>query len=72
MHRFIPVTARHLGYVVVEMQVNHRPRVAGTTKYGFGIVQRGIPGLIDCFAVRYMRNRRRPVDYTSVRAEGNP
>jgi dolichol-phosphate mannosyltransferase len=60
MHRFIPVTARHLGYKVVEMPVNHRARIAGETKYGFGIVQRGIPGLIDCFAVRYMRNRRRP------------
>lgn len=29
MHRFIPVTARHLGYTVVEMPVKHRPRHAG-------------------------------------------
>ncbi len=70
MHRFIPVMARHLGYTVVEMPVNHRPRVAGETKYGFGIVQRGIPGLIDCFAVRYMRNRRRPVDHAEVASRG--
>ena len=61
MHRFIPVTARHMGYTVVEMPVNHRPRVAGKTKYGMGIVQRALPGLIDCFAVRYMSTRRRPV-----------
>jgi glycosyltransferase involved in cell wall biosynthesis len=61
MHRFIPVTARHLGYQVVEMRVNHRPRAAGQTKYGMGVLQRAIPGLIDCFAVRYMRGRRRPV-----------
>lgn len=61
MHRFIPATARHLGYTVVEMPVNHRARAAGTTKYGMGIVQRAIPGLIDLFAVRYMRKRRRPV-----------
>jgi dolichol-phosphate mannosyltransferase len=60
MHRFIPVTARHLGFKVVEMPVNHRPRAAGTTKYGQGL-GRAIPGLIDLFAVRYMRNRRRPV-----------
>jgi dolichol-phosphate mannosyltransferase len=60
MHRFIPVTARHLGFKVVEMPVAHRPRTAGQTKYGFGITKRAIPGLIDCFAVRYMRNRRRP------------
>lgn len=61
MHRFVPVTIAHLGGKVVEMPVNHRPRVAGTTKYGLGIVQRAIPGLIDLFAVRYMRSRRRPV-----------
>ncbi len=67
MHRFIPVTATHLGYRVVEMPVRHRPRVAGETKYGFGILQRAIPGLIDLFAVRYMRSRRRPVSSTEVR-----
>lgn len=61
MHRFIPITAVKLGHKVVEMRVNHRPRHAGQTKYGFGIVQRALPGLIDCFAVRWMANRRRPV-----------
>ena len=61
MNRFIPVTARHMGCTVVEMPVNHRPRVAGKTKYGMGIVQRALPGLVDCFAVRYMSTRRRPV-----------
>lgn len=66
MHRFIPVTARHLGYTVVEMKVNHRPRVAGETKYGMGITKRAIPGLIDLFAVRYMRQRRRPTDSIEV------
>jgi dolichol-phosphate mannosyltransferase len=66
IHRFIPVTARTLGYKVVEMPVNHRPRVAGETKYGFGITKRAIPGLIDCFAVRWMRQRRRPVSSTEV------
>lgn len=60
MHRFIPATARHLGYEVVEMPVNHRERHAGETKYGsMGITKRAIPGLVDCFAVRYMRKRRR-------------
>jgi glycosyltransferase involved in cell wall biosynthesis len=61
MHRFIPVTARQLGFLVVEQPVNHRARVAGEPKYGLGITQRALPGLIDCFAVRWMRNRRRPV-----------
>lgn len=59
MHRFIPVTARQLGYLVVELPVAHRPRHAGEPKYGLGITKRAIPGLIDCFAVRWMRSRRR-------------
>jgi len=69
MHRFIPVTARHLGYRVVELPVNHRGRHAGETKYGAGISKRAIPGLIDCFAVRWMRGRRRPVTSLEVDAE---
>ena len=60
-HRFIPVSARHMGYTVVEMPVTHRDRFAGETKYGLGITQRALPGLIDCFAVRWMGKRRRPV-----------
>ena len=67
MHRFIPATARQMGYTVIEMDVNHRERHAGEPKYGAGITKRAIPGLIDCFAVRWMRNRRRPV--TSLEAE---
>jgi dolichol-phosphate mannosyltransferase len=66
MHRFIPVSARHMGYTVVEMPVHHRARTAGQTKYGAGITQRALPGLVDCFAVRYMRNRRRPVTHEEV------
>ncbi|MEL6498564.1 MAG: glycosyltransferase family 2 protein [Planctomycetota bacterium] len=68
-HRFIPVTARQLGYTVVEMPVNHRERFAGEPKYGVGITKRAIPGLIDCFAIRWMGNRRRvPVQVTEARA----
>lgn len=66
MHRFIPITARHLGYRVIETAVNHRARGAGTTKYGAG-VSRAIPGLVDCLAVRYFRARRRPTASEEVR-----
>ncbi|MBK9187981.1 MAG: glycosyltransferase family 2 protein [Phycisphaerales bacterium] len=69
VHRFIPVTARHLGHTVVEMRVAHRPRVAGETKYGFGIVQRALPGLRDLLAVRWMRDRRRPTTSIEVTAD---
>ncbi|MHC4416269.1 MAG: glycosyltransferase family 2 protein [Planctomycetota bacterium] len=66
MHRFIPLTARQLGYRVIEVPVHHRRRRAGRTKYG--IRNRAIPGLIDCFAVRWMRRRRRPIAFEEVRA----
>ena len=70
MHRFIPVSARHMGYTVVEMPVEHRARVAGEPKYGsMGITKRAIPGLIDCFAVRWMSKRRRPVASAEATAE---
>lgn len=65
MHRFIPITAVHMGYKVVELPVNHRPRTSGTTKYGMGLM-RALPGFIDLLAVRYMRNRRRPVDHADL------
>lgn len=61
-HRFIPVTARRFGFTVVETPVAHRPRVAGETKYGMGVAQRAIPGLIDCFAMRWIYSRRRWTD----------
>lgn len=64
MHRFIPVTARQLGYRVVEVPVHHRPRTAGETKYG--IRNRALSGLRDCFAVRWMRSRRRPLTSEEV------
>jgi dolichol-phosphate mannosyltransferase len=60
MHRFMPVYARMLGAVVVEQPVRHRSRTAGRSKYGMW--NRGLPGLIDCLAVRWMLRRYRPID----------
>lgn len=57
MHRFIPIYARMLGYRVLEVSVEHRPRVAGQGKYG--VWNRALPSLIDLFAVRWMRRRLR-------------
>ncbi len=72
-HRFIPVTARQMGYTVVEMDVAHRHRHAGEPKYGMGITKRAIPGLIDCFAIRWMGSRRRtPTGVSEPRPEGEP
>ncbi|MFO0873268.1 MAG: glycosyltransferase family 2 protein [Phycisphaerales bacterium] len=68
MHRFIPVMARQLGFTVIETPVRHRPRTRGAAKYG--IWNRAIPGLVDCFAVRWMRSRRRPTGWTPL--DGSP
>ncbi len=64
MHRFIPLTARQLGFTVVEMSVHHRPRRAGETKYG--IANRAWPALLDCLAVRWMHRRRRDTRFDEI------
>lgn len=68
MHRYIPITARQLGYRVVEVPVHHRPRTAGTTKYGTW--DRAIVGIYDCLSVRWMGRRRRPVTYRIIEGAG--
>ena len=35
MHRFMPAYAALQGAKIIELEVNHRPRVAGVSKYGF-------------------------------------
>jgi glycosyltransferase involved in cell wall biosynthesis len=52
MHRFISVLAEGLGARVGEVVVNHRPRVAGHTKYGLA---RTIKVLLDLTTVWFMR-----------------
>ncbi len=55
MHRFMATLARYRGAEVREIEVNHRPRVAGEAKYGVG--NRAWRGLKDCFALRWLRSR---------------
>jgi glycosyltransferase involved in cell wall biosynthesis len=58
MHRFLPTLLRMQGYRVVEIDVNHRPRHAGVSKYG--INNRLWRGLIDCIAIRWLQSRAVP------------
>jgi len=51
MHRFIPAIAADLGARVEEIVVNHRPRVAGTSKYGISRVVRVI---LDLLTVKFL------------------
>jgi len=55
MHRFLPTLVRMRGFSVQEVPVSHRPRTLGRTKYG--VHNRLWGGILDCFAVRWMRSR---------------
>jgi glycosyltransferase involved in cell wall biosynthesis len=59
MHRFIPALARDLGASIVEIPVNHRPRVRGVSKYGLSRTPRV---LLDLVTVKFMtRYLTRPI-----------
>src|SRR5206468_1243051 len=52
MHRFISVLAEGLGGRVGEVVVNHRPRVAGKSKYG---LMRTVKVMLDMTTIWFMR-----------------
>lgn len=52
MHRFIAVLARNRGARCLEMEVHHRPRVAGVAKYG---LSRTLRVMLDLITVRYLQ-----------------
>jgi glycosyltransferase involved in cell wall biosynthesis len=59
LHRFIPVLAQARGFRVGEIEVNHRPRLHGSSKYG---VSRFVKGLLDLLTVRFLtRFGQRPL-----------
>ena len=51
MHRFIPAVASWMGVKVTELKVNHRPRVAGTSKYG---IDRTVRVILDLITVKFL------------------
>jgi|SRR5579864_29989 len=59
MHRFIPIFATWQGARVTEMEVHHRPRTVGRTKYGLG---RTFNVVLDLLLIRfYQRYAQRPI-----------
>lgn len=58
MHRFLPTLMRLEGARVMEMEVNHRPRLHGTSNYTNW--RRAREGIFDLLAVRWMQKRYRP------------
>ncbi|MBN2374552.1 glycosyltransferase family 2 protein [bacterium] len=51
MHRFIPAYAAWLGARIIELEVNHRPRTAGKSKYG---IFRAFKVVLDLFTVKFL------------------
>lgn len=67
LHRFLPTLARYQGFAVAEVEVNHRPRTSGVSKYGIG--NRAFRGIYDCFAMRWWRARAVPARRFDAAAE---
>ncbi len=58
LHRYIPVVAAQAGFRATEVKVNHRPRTAGRSKYGW---QRYMRGYLDLLTVLFLgRYQHRP------------
>ena len=51
MHRFIPAIADDMGAVITEIEVNHRPRMHGSSKYGLG---RTVRVVLDLVTVKFL------------------
>ena len=51
MHRFIPAIAYERGAQIAEIQVNHRPRLAGKSKYG---ISRTLRVILDLLTVKFL------------------
>uniref|UniRef100_UPI0010A8C396 glycosyltransferase n=1 Tax=Geomonas ferrireducens TaxID=2570227 RepID=UPI0010A8C396 len=64
MHRFLPALIRMKGGDVISVEVNHRPRTAGVSKYG--TLNRLWVGIIDIFGVCWLRMRAKNVKITRL------
>lgn len=51
MHRFIPVLAYEMGAKIMEVPVNHRPRIYGQSKYG---ISRTVRVVLDLLTVKFL------------------
>ena len=61
MHRFIPATASWMGVRIAEVKVNHRARVAGTSKYG---ISRTFRVILDLITVKFLlQYSARPIHF---------
>jgi dolichol-phosphate mannosyltransferase len=68
MHRFLPALLMREGVVLRHVEVSHRPRVAGASKYGFR--NRALVGMVDLVGVAWLMRRRLPPDGVAVEVLG--
>jgi len=52
MHRFIPAILKWQGFKITEIEVNHRPRTSGTSKYNW---KRVVKGFVDMVSIWFWR-----------------
>lgn len=57
-HRFLPALMKVTGIIVMLVDVGHRPRLRGVSKYG--VMNRLGVGIVDLFGVRWLMARTRP------------
>lgn len=61
MHRFLPALLIRSGVELLHIDVSHRARERGVSKYGFR--NRAFVGMVDLMGVRWLMGRRLPADY---------
>jgi dolichol-phosphate mannosyltransferase len=67
MHRFLPALMKRRGGTIVSVDVNHRPRERGQSKYG--VMNRLWVGIVDLFGMMWLQRRARNTDITEVKPE---
>ncbi len=64
MHRYIPALASQKGFKVGEIRIEHRPRMHGKSKYGFG---RLFKGLFDFMTMKFLGSyAKRPMHFFGI------
>ncbi len=66
MHRFLPALVAQGGAKIVEMEVNHHPRLHGTSKYGIG---RTFKVVLDLMTVKFLGSYSTKPIYLLVASE---
>jgi dolichol-phosphate mannosyltransferase len=67
MHRFLPALTQRAGGKVVSVEVNHRPRLRGVSKYGTW--HRLWVGIVDLFGVIWLQRRARVPEVEEITPE---